>query len=110
MRSTLAVCSVLLAVTLLGQGDRGTITGEVSDQTGAVVSGAPIEAKHLETGAIYQAASSSTGNFTLSQLPAGVYEISASVPGFKKYVRTGDHRPGRADAADRHSAGSRRHK
>src|SRR5262249_15137566 len=43
--------------------------------------------KNTETGALYQAASSSTGNYTLAQLPAGTYEISVSVPGFKKYVR-----------------------
>jgi hypothetical protein len=46
------------------QSDRGTITGTVSDPAGAVVSNAPIEAKHLETGAIYQAATSATGNYT----------------------------------------------
>jgi hypothetical protein len=72
----------------LAQSDRGTITGTVSDSTGAVVPNAPIEAKNVETGALYPAASSSTGNYTLSQLPAGTYEMSVSVTGFKKYVRT----------------------
>ena len=54
---------------------------------GAVVANAPIEAKNTETGAVFQAASSDTGNYTLPQLPVGTYEISVAVAGFKKYVR-----------------------
>ena len=83
----LAVCSLLCALTAWGQGDRGTITGTVSDPAGAVVAAAPIEIRNVETGARYQAASSATGNYTLAQLPAGQYELSVAVPGFKKYVR-----------------------
>jgi hypothetical protein len=30
-----------------------------------------------------------TGNYTLAQLPAGQYELTAELPGFKKYVRQG---------------------
>src|ERR1044071_6061312 len=71
------------------QTDRGTITGSVSDATGAVIPGAEIEAKNVATGAVYQAGSSETGNYTLAQLPAGTYELSAALPGFKKFVRTG---------------------
>ncbi len=73
----------------MAQSDRGTITGTIADPAGAVVPGASIEAKNAETGALYKAASTSTGNYTLSQLPAGVYQLSVSVPGFKQYVRTG---------------------
>ena len=79
----------LLAGTLFGQGDRGTITGAVGDPAGAVVAGAAIEARHVETGAVYRTQSTSTGNYTLSQLPFGTYEVSVTVPGFKKYVRQG---------------------
>ena len=71
------------------QGDRGAITGTVSDPAGAVVAAAAVEARHVETGTIYQAESTSTGNYTISQLPVGAYELSVTVPGFKKYVRSG---------------------
>src|SRR5438094_5862556 len=71
------------------QTDRGTITGTVSDATGAVIPGATIEAKNVATGAVYQAGSSETGNYTLAQLPAGTYEVSAALPGFKRFRRTG---------------------
>src|ERR1051326_5592770 len=69
-----------------GQSDRGNITGTISDPAGAVVASAPIEARNVDTGVGYQAASSTTGNYTLAQLPAGNYEMTVNVPGFKKYV------------------------
>src|SRR5689334_23066709 len=81
------VCVLSFLGIALPQGDRGTITGTVSDPAGAVVAGAPIEAREVETGVVYQAVSTNTGNYTVSQLPAGSYEISLSVPGFKRYVR-----------------------
>jgi hypothetical protein len=74
---------------MFAQSDRGTITGTISDPAGAVVANAQIEARNLETDAVYPAASTTTGNYTLSQLPVGTYELSAVVPGFKKYVRRG---------------------
>src|SRR5437868_14461338 len=82
-----SVCLLLLAAVVFGQSDRGTITGTVADPAGAVVANAPIEAKNTGTGAVFQAASSDTGNFTLAQLPVGTYEISVAVAGFKKYTR-----------------------
>src|SRR5579871_4215739 len=90
MRSLL-VASSLLVFTLaaFAQSDRGTITGTISDPTGAVVANAAIEARNVATGAVYQAASSATGNYTIAQLPAGAYEMTVTVPGFKKYVRGG---------------------
>ena len=79
----------LLSYTMaaLGQSDRGTITGTIGDSSGAVVANAPVEARNEETGAVYPAASSTTGNYTLSQLPTGTYEITVTVLGFKKFVR-----------------------
>jgi hypothetical protein len=83
------VALFFLAVVLWAQSDRGTITGTVSDPAGAVVANATVQARHVETGGLYEAASTSTGNYTLAQLPVGAYELSVSVAGFKKYVRQG---------------------
>src|SRR2546423_6749080 len=83
------VCLILSAFAAFAQSDRGTITGAVSDATGAVIPGVAIEAKNVQTGATYQAGSSETGNYTLAQLPAGTYELSANLPGFKRYLRSG---------------------
>ena len=84
----IAVCLFLSAVAGFAQSDRGTITGTVSDATGAVIPGVAIEAKNVQTGATYQAGSSETGNYTLAQLPAGTYELSANLPGFKRFQST----------------------
>jgi hypothetical protein len=86
--SKFAVCLFVFSVVLLAQGDRGTITGTVSDPAGAAVANAAIQLKNSETGAVYQAASTDTGNYTVAQVPVGTYEMSVEVPGFKKYVRT----------------------
>jgi len=85
------ISALLLSLTLaaFAQSDRGTITGTIADPAGAVVANASIEARNVGTGAISAVASSATGNYTLAELPAGNYEISVSVPGFKKSVRQG---------------------
>src|SRR2546425_12464916 len=89
MKTLSVICIFVFSITALAQTDRGTITGTVSDATGAVIPGATIEAKNVATGAVYQAGSSETGNYTLAQLPAGTYEVSAALPGFKRFLRTG---------------------
>ena len=90
MRSLLlAVCFFAFVFAGLAQTDRGTITGTISDPGGAVIANAAVEARNTATGAVYSTASSGTGNYTVAQLPAGPYELSVTVPGFKKYVRSG---------------------
>jgi hypothetical protein len=79
--AALLVCSVAA----FGQADRGTITGTISDPAGAAVASAPIELRNTQTGAVYQTASTNTGNYTLAQLPTGTYELTVTVPGFKRY-------------------------
>jgi hypothetical protein len=79
-----AFCGLALA-----QSDRGSITGVISDPAGAVVPAAAIEARNTATGGIYQAVSTGTGNYTLSELPTGPYELSVTVAGFKKFIRQG---------------------
>jgi hypothetical protein len=90
MRSVFFVAGYLLtAGILVAQSDRGTLTGTISDPAGAVVPNAPIQARNVETGVTYESASSTTGNYTIPQLPVGAYELTVTVPGFKKYIRTG---------------------
>jgi hypothetical protein len=79
----------MCATTVFAQSDRGTITGTIADPAGAVVAAAPIQARNTGTGALYDVASSATGNYTLAQLPSGDYEVAVSVAGFKKFVRQG---------------------
>src|SRR5215471_15508559 len=85
----IVICLCAFALSAIAQTDRGTITGTVSDASGAVIPGATVSAKNTQNGLVYTAGSSETGNYTLPQLPAGTYEVSVELPGFKKFVRPG---------------------
>jgi hypothetical protein len=90
MRSlSTALVLFFVALALFAQTDRGTITGTIIDPAGAVVANAAIEARNTGTGATHPVASSATGNYTIPNLPTGTYELSVTVPGFKKLVRAG---------------------
>lgn len=63
---------VLMTVVLaLAQTDRGTITGTVTDPTGAVIPGVTLHARNLDTGAEYDTVATATGNYTIPSLLAG---------------------------------------
>jgi hypothetical protein len=87
--ASLAFLTLWLAVSAFGQTGLATITGTVSDPTGAVVANAPIEVRNLATGLVLSAVSTETGNFTVSQVPIGEYDLVVTVPGFKTYSRQG---------------------
>jgi Carboxypeptidase regulatory-like domain/TonB dependent receptor len=81
--------SLILSIGALAQSDRGTITGTVNDPAGAVVANAPLVARNTATGAETSVGTSATGNYTITGLPAGPYELTIIVPGFKKFTRQG---------------------
>src|ERR1700692_1006014 len=81
-------CLFGLALPAFAQSDRGTLTGTVTDPANAVVANAAIEVRNVQTGAVYQVATSNTGNYVV-QVPTGTYQVSAMAPGFKQYVRGG---------------------
>ena len=78
----------LAALPAFGQGVNGTITGTLTDPGGLVVSGAPVEAANVETGALYTAASTTAGNYAIPNLPVGTYTVTVKVAGFKTYTHT----------------------
>ena len=88
-RSILILGMLVFSPWVLAQGDLGSISGMVSNTDHAIVASAPIQVKSLETGATYKATSASTGNYTLSQLPAGTYDLFIVMPGFATYRKPG---------------------
>lgn len=76
-----------VGLTLWGQTDRGTITGTVVDPAGAVVPNVPVQARNVNTAAVFAGETSATGNYTLPSLSAGSYELTVTASGFKQYVR-----------------------
>ncbi|HLH42154.1 MAG TPA: TonB-dependent receptor [Bryobacteraceae bacterium] len=84
----LAVCALFsISLAAFAQSDRGSITGTITDSTGAVVPNAPVEIKNQDTGTVFQGGASATGNFIVANLPVGQYTLTVAVSGFKKYVR-----------------------
>jgi hypothetical protein len=54
-----------------------------------VIPGASVTATNTQTTLKYETITTETGNYTLTQLPGGTYELTVELPGFKKYVRQG---------------------
>jgi hypothetical protein len=86
---TIAIAFVLLAETAFGQSDKGTIQGTVSDPVGAILANAPVQAKNTDTGAVFKAASTTKGSYTLADLPAGKYDVTVTIGGLKPFERKG---------------------
>lgn len=74
---------VSFSTPLSAQTFRGTILGTVTDPNGAVVAGARVIAKNLGTGIQRGAITDGEGNYSISELPIGKYEVSAEQSGFQ---------------------------
>jgi Carboxypeptidase regulatory-like domain/TonB-dependent Receptor Plug Domain len=69
---------------LLAQsGTTGQITGNVTDQNGAVIPGATLKITEVATNAVRTTTTSDEGNFSLPSLAVGIYQISVTKEGFK---------------------------
>ena len=68
-----------------------SISGRVTDPTGATVSGATITAKNIETGQTRAVITDGTGHYWVPSLPVGEYELRATKDGFQELVRAGIH-------------------
>ncbi|MBV9507162.1 MAG: carboxypeptidase regulatory-like domain-containing protein, partial [Acidobacteriia bacterium] len=90
-RVSLVAVLCLSASAAFGQTSLATITGTIADPSGAAIANASVEVHNLENGALFKAASSDTGNYTVSQLPVGDYSLGVTVPGFRQYSHTKFH-------------------
>jgi hypothetical protein len=64
----------------------GDITGRVLDPSGAVIQGAAVTARSAGTGLTRGVTTNSDGDYTITQLPPGIYEITVEARGFSKVV------------------------
>ncbi len=85
----LAVLTVCIPVTPLRAQVTAAISGTIEDTTGAVVPGATVTVKSLETGASRTVATDQSGNYTVVSLPLGPQRLKAEKAGFKTAIRTG---------------------
>ncbi|HZU26072.1 MAG TPA: TonB-dependent receptor [Bryobacteraceae bacterium] len=84
MKLSLFVFALLSFVFAFGQGATGTITGTVSDATGASVAGAVVVARNADTGAETTTTSNPSGLYQFVDLPPGMYSITVTASGFTK--------------------------
>lgn len=90
--------SLLLALPALhAQEFRGTISGTVTDTTGAVVPNAAITVTETKTGSLHKTVSNGAGEYNVPFLLPGQYNITAEAQGFTKIqrqnigIQAGDH-------------------
>jgi hypothetical protein len=79
----------LSATMALAQLTTGTISGTVTDPTGAAIPGASVTAQNTETGNTRQTVTGPQGRYELPNLPSGSYEVRATTTGFQTSVRSG---------------------
>ncbi|PYU33479.1 MAG: hypothetical protein DMG31_08910 [Acidobacteria bacterium] len=82
-------CAVLGSCLALAQGFTATVTGTVTDTSGAVLPGTAISIKNLETGLTRAVEADLGGNYSIASLPVGEYELTAEKMGFQREVRRG---------------------
>ncbi len=91
MKSNLrVVCWVVVSLALafsaaqrvIGQEVTATVTGTVTDSSGAAVVGATVNVKSVERGVVYSATTNEVGLYRVPQLPVGNYEVKVEKAGF----------------------------
>src|SRR5215813_7288058 len=88
--ATLAVFTLLLlvvATTVQAQVLYGSLTGDVTDPSGAVVSGAKVEALNTQTGVAQAATTDANGVYRFQNLQPGTYKVTISASGFATAVQ-----------------------
>lgn len=96
---------ILLATTsiALGQGTASRVTGVVTDSQGSVVAGATVRLTNEGTNVSLDMQTASTGTYVFDLVQVGTYTVTVEMPGFKKFVSTGNqvnvNQPATVDAA-----------
>jgi hypothetical protein len=87
-RSFVAVCAFFaLSFFVYSQAPTGTITGIVTDESGAAVANVTVTITDKATGTARSVMTSASGLYSAPALPAGDYEVRAQVQGFRTVVR-----------------------
>src|SRR5450759_4437811 len=90
MRNSTSVRSIVF-ISLLAFGpawaqvSTSSITGLVTDSSGAAMPGASVQAKNEDTGVMHEGTTTATGNYSFASLPPGPYTITVSKPGFQTF-------------------------
>jgi hypothetical protein len=89
------VFALILALLFLGgsaafgQGTSASLTGQVTDNSGAVVPGATVTATNTDTSLAQTATTNGEGIYLIAPLPPGHYKLTVEGKGFERYVQSG---------------------
>jgi len=86
---SLCVLVVLGALPSFSQTNTGRIVGTINDVSGAVIPGADVVVRNPTTGLTRSVITNESGTYQVPLLPPAVYEVEASLAGFRKEVRSG---------------------
>lgn len=84
---TLSLCLLMSGVAFAQNENSATITGQVTDSTGAVIPNATVVVLETKKGLERRAQTNDEGNYTVSQLEPGDYTVTVEQSGFKKAVQ-----------------------
>ncbi len=79
--------ALVSALPLGAQDVTASITGVVSDPSGAMVAAATVTAGDLDRGTTFSTVTNSAGAYTLARLPVGRYQVKVTSPGFQTAVQ-----------------------
>lgn len=79
-------CVVLMTSAVVAQKTNGQITGTVTDQSGAAVAGATVTVRQSSIGLSRVVTTTTEGNYSVPDLPAGTYTLTVSREGFSQTV------------------------
>lgn len=85
----LAIGLSLLVALPLRAATGGSISGTLTDPSGAVITGATLTATDAVTGTQFKATSDDKGFYSFPSLPVGKYDLRIEADGFKRYTKTG---------------------
>jgi hypothetical protein len=83
--SWLALAGLLCFSSAFAQSDLGSISGFVRDPSGAVIPKATVVVKNETTAVERRTSTNESGFYTVTNIPAGLYTVSAEAAGFKKF-------------------------
>ncbi len=78
------IVTLVLSLPVHAQSDRGTVTGRVTDNTGAAVAGAKVTVTNASTGGNSTATTNLEGLYTIPALQVGTYKVNVEKTGFKR--------------------------
>jgi hypothetical protein len=83
IRTAVLLICLLFATTGFAQVINATLSGTVSDASGALIPGVEVTAKHTETGIVSSLVTNEAGTYRFGSLQPGAYEVRAALPGFQ---------------------------